>query len=216
MAAKILHGEFVHVVGAVDLKNGRGQILYVNPASTSVAAAEVAGHPAVELVVTGADGEELGRIHPVLRTPPPRPDAGDEALIQQDIPFVPGMRSVRLLVNGEEQDRFEAGAPAPEAVSVAGILPLDGLAGPGRRRHLDLTGLMPAHQPGVSYTVQVRPEGAAHWSTIAVGRPEPSLEVDRNQFPGTGRARVRVLRTTGFEEEVVADQEVDLAAGGPG
>jgi hypothetical protein len=63
---------------------------------------------------------------------------------------------------------------------------------------------------GVTYTVQVRPEGSEAWRTITVGRDTPETEIDRNQFPGSRHVDVRVLRTTGFDENVVAEQKFDL------
>ncbi|MCF2134490.1 MULTISPECIES: hypothetical protein [Burkholderiaceae] len=43
-----------------------------------------------------------------------------------------------------------------------------------------------------------------------MGRETPHAEIDRNQFPGVNAVKVRVLRSTGFEDELFSEQEVDL------
>ena len=78
------------------------------------------------------------------------------------------------------------------------------------RRTLSSAGTAPAEN-GISYTVQVLPEGASAWQTIAVGRQTPAVEFDRNQFPGSRTAQVRILRSTGFEDEVFAQEEINLS-----
>jgi hypothetical protein len=50
----------------------------------------------------------------------------------------------------------------------------------------------------------------ARRDTIAVSRPTPDVDVDRNQFAGAKRATIRVLRTTGFNEDVIAEDTIDL------
>ena len=56
----------------------------------------------------------------------------------------------------------------------------------------------------------MRPAGEQTWQTIAVGRRTPEVVIDRNQFPGAESAKVRVLRSTGFEDSIVAEDEIDL------
>ena len=72
----------------------------------------------------------------------------------------------------------------------------------------ELAGLQPVS--GVTYSVQVKPDNKETWDTIAVGRPTPQVDVDRNQFAGAKSATVRVLRTTGFDEDVIAEDKIDL------
>jgi hypothetical protein len=79
---------------------------------------------------------------------------------------------------------------------------------PGKRPMSLNTPVQP--EPGVSYTIQVQPAGEQAWQTIAVGRKTPEVVIDRNQFPGAERARVRVLRSTGFEDSVIAEDDMDL------
>jgi hypothetical protein len=108
-----------------------------------------------------------------------------------------------LMYKGAERSRFTAGAPAPlnpTAPAAAGVQ--------GSRRAMR-AGPTPA-EPGVTYTVQVKPENSTQWSTIAVGRANPSFDLDRNQFPGAKRAVVRVLRSTGISQTIVSEQEMSL------
>jgi len=107
--------------------------------------------------------------------------------------------------------RNTAGAapPGPAAGAAFG-LELAGAAAASRRplKIDQLGGLQPV--AGVTYSVQVKPDNKTTWDTIAVSRSTPEVEIDRNQFAGAQRAEVRVLRTTGFDEEVIAEDSVDL------
>ena len=57
--------------------------------------------------------------------------------------------------------------------------------------------------PGVTYSVQAKPDSSATWMTLAVGLDAPTSEVNINQFPGAKSIDVRVLRTDGFTETEV-------------
>ena len=128
------------------------------------------------------------------------------ALVNEFVRYVPGMTTVVLLYDGMEKDRFESGFPNPPAAGM-------GLEFPGaaltHRRTLKATTTM-APQTGVSYTVQVKLEGTKNWQTIAASIKTPDVQLDRNQFPGAKRARVRVLRSTGFDSEVFVEEDVRL------
>jgi hypothetical protein len=66
----------------------------------------------------------------------------------------------------------------------------------------------------------VRADGATAWQAIAVGVPSPNVEVDANQFPGASRLSVRVVRSDGFQQSVIAERDVflglDKASAGAG
>lgn len=219
----------IHVVGTVDLKVGSGEFLYVNPIrAAGVPAggenAGVAGPPDAaapplrpfELVAESAQGKELGRFRPPILLPSEAGDKPTEGLIDVAIPFVQGMQRLVLLHNGKEAAVFEAGPPATAAAVPAAGPPVIamGAAPPGKpeKREMTVEGV-PQAEPGVSYTVQVRPEGHQAWQTIAVGKSSPHFQLDRNQFPGAASATVRVLRSTGFDSEVVDEKQVDLRFG---
>jgi hypothetical protein len=133
------------------------------------------------------------------------------------------MKVVRLWINGQEVSKYEAGAPpaagAPAAAVGAGgmapggadaslALEAAGADRPHRRQLRMGAGSQPRR--GVTYTVQVKPEGSDAWHTISVGRDTPETEIDRNQFPGSRKVDVRVLQTTGFDERVMAEKKFDL------
>lgn len=203
-------GDFVHVVATVNTKSEGGKILYVNP-STSTIQTDASPEAGVELVVEDAHGQILYREAVVVRRSSCEgTEQGEVGLVQADIPRQTGMKSVSLLVNGKEVSRYAAGvfSAIPEAANL-GLASATEVA-PHRRR---LTLVQAAElQPttGVTYSVQVKPDTGGPWNTIAVGRPTPSVEIDRNQFAGARKAEVRILRTTGFDEEVVAQEIVDL------
>lgn len=207
MSISIKNESFVHVVGTIDTGAGTGQILYVNPASVGVVGTEASGDPYTELLVEGDGGEELMRVHPAIRRDPCDADTND-GLIQHDLPYLSGMRRIRLLYKGDELAVFE------RPVETARTVPAGGLAlglAPPANRHRRLVDL-PAveEEPGVTYTVMVRPEGDDVWQTVKVGSALPAFELDANQFPGAAQATVRVLRSTGFQDEVIAEEQVDM------
>ena len=223
MESKLERGEFVHVVATVDLAKNAGEICYVNPATTRTAT-ETPGDTRVELSVEDATGTQKKTWNPVVRFP--STEGGKEptvGLIQEEIVREPWMKVLRLLVNGHEVSKYEAGAPSAAiaggaSLEAAGIAP--GAAGASialevagaerpHRRQLRM-GASPQPRAGVTYTVQVKPEGTDAWQTISVGRDTPETEIDRNQFPGSRKVDVRVLQTTGFDERVMAEEKFDL------
>ena len=208
--AAIKTGNFVHVVATVNTKAQEGKILYVNP-STSMFQSDAPSNHGVQLVVESDNGQELHREAVVVRySSCEDPHSCDVGLIQADLPRLPGMQSVLLTVNDKEVSRYDAGTPI-DVPHTAGLDLAAAMPGAPNRRQLTLTqaaGLQPT--PGITYAVQVKPDNGVHWNTIAVGRPTPDVEVDRNQFAGAKKAEIRVLRTTGFDEEVIAHETVDL------
>jgi hypothetical protein len=197
MKTEIKTGSFVHVVATINKTSGDGKIMYVNP-SVSTIASDAVTDKDVELAAYDHNGNEIIR-EPVV------------GLIQADLPRLPDMKSVRLLLKGQEISRYDSGPkpPGPGAGAMFGLA-LAGNASASRRplKISELAGMQPVS--GVTYTVQVKPDNKDAWDTIAVSRPTPDVEVDRNQFAGANRATVRVLRTTGFDEEVIAEDTIDL------
>ncbi|MEY9590854.1 hypothetical protein ABIA06_003145 [Bradyrhizobium yuanmingense] len=210
MKTEIKSGSFVHVVATINKTAGDGKIMYVNP-SVSTVASDAATDDEVELVAYDANGKEVYRNPVVVRRSSAEPDRpNDVGLIQADLPRLAGMKSVSLQLKGKEISRYEAGAAPPKPAAGAFGLELAGAAAASRRplKIDQLAGLEPV--AGVTYSVQVRPDNKSTWDTIAVSRPTPEVDVDRNQFAGAKRAEVRVLRTTGFDEEIIAEDTVDL------
>jgi hypothetical protein len=212
-ATRIQRGQFITIVGYVDVQTGDGKILYVNPTEVKLAPADDVPNSDFALVVRDAAGAELQRVHPILRMPASDPSGmgggpRSRALLQEALPRMPGMASVSLLHKGVEKDVFLPGHAPVRTSAGAGML-LPGPVAPGQNRmSFDASAFQT--EPGVTYTVLVKPENASHWSTIAVGRQTPAVEIDRNQFPGETRAKVKILRSTGFEHTVVLEDEIKL------
>jgi hypothetical protein len=209
MASEIRTGSYVHVVATINMKTGDGKILYVNPANSTIVS-EAAPEPHVELAVANRADKQVYRAPVVVRRSSCDHDQpNDVGLIQADLPQTPDMKSVSLLFNGKEVSRYEGGQPAPAPAAASGLELAPGASTNRQRLKIsELAGLEPA--AGVTYSVQVKPDTGGPWNTIAVGRPTPEVDLDRNQFAGAKNATVRVLRTTGFNEDIIAEDTVDL------
>lgn len=207
----------VHILAKVDLKKGTGRFLYVVPSTCMVGlgadGADAGPHgdgSGFVIVVEDGGGVELARLAPAIFV---NADSDDRStgLIDQSMPHITGMKRLVLLHDGENVATFEAGAEQPAETDGANAgLNLGPLPSGSSKRPMSL-GMPVSAEPGVSYTVQVRPEGTAAWHTIAVGRDTPEVTLDRNQFPGAARATVRVLRSTGFDDRIVTEESISLA-----
>ena len=212
MASEIRTGSYIHVVATINMKTGDGKILYVNPAKSTIIS-EATPEPHVELAVANREDKQVYRAPVVVRRSSCDHDQpNDVGLIQADLPQTPDMKSVSLLFNGQEVSRYEGGQPAPAPGAASGLELAPGASTNRQQLKIsELAGLEPA--AGVTYSVQVKPDTGGPWNTIAVGRPKPEVEFDRNQFAGAKNATVRVLRTTGFDENIIAEGTVDLTGG---
>lgn len=216
----------IHVVGTLDLAARTGKLLYINPSTAQASAypgnrnagavPPAASSPedtGFELGVEDNQGHQLLRLKPAILMPSDDSD-GNAALIDVTLPHVEGMARVVLLYDGKPVDIFEAGTPQTAGAAARDLergLSM-GASPPGHpdKRSMSMGEDHRLPEKGVSYTIQVRPTGERIWQTIAVGRSTPDFVIDRNQFPGAEGATVRVLRSTGFEDTVVAEEEVDL------
>ncbi|WP_338927563.1 hypothetical protein IHE33_15755 (plasmid) [Mycetohabitans endofungorum] len=210
-------GRFVKLIASIDSEKGEGKILYVNPSTVATrpeGAASAAPSPfdAFDISIQDSGGQELRRFRPAIQVSSCADDKLPKtALVNEDIPVIPGMKRIALLYNGTEVSCFEAAEPRAASEIAGGLSPLSIDAPlPGKPNRSVLRTQAAAPQDGVTYTVQVCPAGESTWQTIAVGRETPHAEIDRNQFPGVKTAKVRVLRSTGFEDELFSEQEVDL------
>lgn len=200
-------GNFIHVVGSIDLETGEGEIKYVNRSRSRPYVKDAKRAQDVLLVGRDANQGELFKVLPVLRVAQCEPgEKRQPALIQEDLDYEPKLKSISLLFKGNEVHRFTAG-PARPAGGVTVALSTPDASKP-HRRTVEATGMDEAD--GVSYTVQVCPEGTTVWHTVAVGSRSPHVEVDANQFAGARKAKLRVIRSTGIEEETVAERTIDL------
>jgi hypothetical protein len=209
---KFESGEYIHVVGTIDLETGKGMIRYVNRSRTRPAmnGASAKRNSDVELVAQDAQEKVLERVHPVLRIATREPgQKGRPALIQEDLAHNPQMKSILLLFKKAEVHRFTAGkARKPAAGGMAFGLATPDASKP-HRHMVEASGMDEGE--GVTYTVQVMPEGESVWHTIAVGSPTPQVELDANQFAGAQKATLRIIRSTGIDEEIMETKQVDLS-----
>jgi hypothetical protein len=210
--ARTVTGRFVHVVSSVDLDKRTGKILYVNPAS-SAQESGVEGDPSVELRFLGRDGNPLVSISPILHL------ASCEgrgtfrmALIQEDVKFETGMSSIELRIDGKTVDAYKTSQSAPGAILTPDKLKATRMQGvspfAAPKMKVETTVGGDVEYEGVSYTVQAQPAPGTPWTTLAVGSKTPKFTVDANQFPGSRSVLVRVLKTDGFTEDVIAQDTV--------
>lgn len=210
MAIEIREQRFVHVVAIADIDAGTGQILYVNPADVGVVGAEgeAGDYPTVQLVAEDADGNTLVTETAAVRRDPCA-DETTAGLVQHHLAHKPGMRRIRMLLDGAELAVYES--PAGGAVDAGAVAGMSfGIAPPPspHRRLVELPGI--AAELGVTYTVMVKPDGDERWHATSVGVSRPTFELDRNQFPGAKQVTVRVLRSTGFDDSVIAEESVPV------
>jgi hypothetical protein len=208
---KFESGSFIHVVGSIDLDSGKGEIHYVNRSKNRPALKEAKRNADVLLVGRDAEQRDLFKVPPVLRMAQCDPgEKGRPALIQEDLDYHPKLKTIALVYKGNEVHRFTGGGARSGGALAAGMtfsLSTPDASKP-HRRTVEAAGMDQGE--GVSYTVQVKPEGESVWHTIAVGSRSPQVEVDANQFAGVRKATLRVIRSTGFDEEIVAEKPVDL------
>ena len=197
-------GRFVSIVASVDLNARTGRILYLNPSSAAITGG-VPNDRGVELQVNDEAGGSLIRLRPsLLFGACDDPASASGALVKEDVRFVQGMHEVLLLVDGQVQSRHVAGPVDPAANDDIAI----SKRRPGHPNRRTVNRTPGTKREGISYTVQARTAGDSRWETFAVGRETPDVEVNVNQFPGAARVEVRVLATNGFDDGVVAAEEI--------
>jgi hypothetical protein len=195
-------GDFISVVATVNLTKRTGEILYVNPVSSALAASTVADTNVVEIRVLDADGQTLQAYPAPVKLNACADTGQDEAgIVDAIIPVHPGVRQLELVLDGQVLDTFRAGGAAPEVSN----LHRDDVTESVFSFAWD-TAAAEAEPTKLTYNVQVSTDDGQSWQTVAVGRTTPDVTIDRTQFePGT-RVTVRVVATDGFTN-TVADTE---------
>jgi hypothetical protein len=203
MQPRFTRGQFVHIIAAVNLRAGTGEILSVTPTGGAMQYSG-SNEDSVELQVQDAAGHILfSKKSRVLLNSEGDPDAR-AGLINEAVPVTQGMQEVLLLINGQVASRYIAGRlDLPSDARI--VLSEARLPSPNRRA---LTGPPEARRTGMTYTVQARAVGEKVWQTLAVGRSVPDIEVDVNQFPSAEKVQVRVFMTNGFEQRLVGEHEI--------
>lgn len=190
-------GDFISVVAEVNLTNGTGKILYVNPVSRALSPA-AGGAIAFELRVLDAAGQVLGAYPAVVKLNScAAPSEDRTGIVDALIPANPAARQIELLYDGQVVDTFRSGGAVPEISNL-------------RREASTESALSFAwddaaaeiETSNVTYNVQVSTDDGQTWQTVAVGRTSPDATIDRTQFEPGERVIVRVVATDGFNSTV--------------
>ena len=221
LEVKMDSGQFINVVGTVNLTRGTGKIKYVNPVG-SVLVPEAAEGSRVRVRVRGADGgviQEYPAAVKINTCSDPRRD--EKGLVDMAIPFQPEARALELVVDGNVVDTYRAAAPPPAITNIRRRAP--GLAEAADASapddllafEWDVAGGAEALADAagsVTYNVQVSTDGGSTWQTVAVGRTTPDANIDRTQFPEGGAVMVRVIATNGFDSSVATTDSMPVDA----
>lgn len=195
-------GDFISVVAEVNLTDGTGNILYVNPVARALSPTGV-GAEGFELRVLDAAGQALG-VYPApvkLNTcTDPREDR--TGIVDALIPANPAARQIELLYGEHVLDTFRSGGVAPEVSSLHREASTDAALSFAWEGASASTAEGEAGASNVTYNVQVSTDDGQTWQTLAVGRTSPDVTIDRTQFEPGERVTVRVVATDGFTSAV--------------
>lgn len=196
MTRKMDYGPWAQVVGVYNLETRKGEISSMMPAR--IAFASEGGEERVRLRGLDVSGETLFdlAVNPLT---PSCGVVGDQRSFEEYVPVAPELVTVRLYIDGKPAADYAPGSPKRR-----GKLAMGSLSEGGHR--LSIEGDV-VEEPGVTYVLQVRPEGDKRWHTMAAGLPRPDVAaVDINQFPGATALDVRVLRNNGLETTEVLNE----------
>ncbi|WP_158887091.1 hypothetical protein [Amycolatopsis anabasis] len=189
----------VSVVAQVNLTRQLGKVSFVNPVP-NLETAEPEPESPVVLRIATADGRTLAE-HPapVQLNSELGPDDDRVGIVDTIVPAGPGAAVIELVIDGAVADTFRAGGTPPAARAVRAVP-----AGP------DALGIAadlarPA-ETGHTFVVQVSTDRGRNWQTVGVGLPEPTVTVDRSQFPPGQEIQVRVTATNGFTSSVLTSE----------
>lgn len=201
MEVHMATGQFINVIGTVNLTKRTGKILYVNPVTSALVPAH--GEGEVEVRVKSADDAELDTF-PVRVKINTCSDRRKErtGIIDMVVPFNPEARALELLIDGHVVDTYRAqGEAAPEVKNLRKM----------KTRDEALAFEWEETKAQTAYNVQVSTDEGQTWQTVAVGRTTPDVEIDRNQFPHDTNLVVRVIATDGFTSHVVTTETFSVS-----
>lgn len=193
-------GDFINIVGTINLTKKTGKILYVNPVSNVMLQAAGQDH-SVQVRVKSADDQVLQQQPAIVKLNPCSDSKKDQTgIIEAVVSWHPEAKVVELLIDGNVVDTYRASGAAErsltnlrasDASEEAVSLPMDAAE---------------SEAGNLSYNVQVSIDNGQTWETVAVGRSSPDVTIDRNQFePGTN-VTVRVIATDGFNSHIVTGE----------
>ncbi len=181
----------VSVVATVNLTAASGEIRYVTPLERR-RPMRGSGSDAV-LQATGADGTVLGEFPVQVRLDSEiLPGQDLHGLVDAVVEVDPAARTVELVVGSKVVDRYRVGGTAPQMRAVRAEATIEGLVVAGEASEAETA----------TYAVQVSTDNGRSWQTVAVGRPTPSVEIDRSVYAPGQTVRVRVIATNGLDRSV--------------
>lgn len=196
-------GDFINVIGIVNLTRETGKIEYVNPVSKVLVPESVDESP-VTIREKNSDNEVLREIPAQIKLNScANPDEDQTAIVDFVTPYNPEIAALELLINGKIVDTFSPGALETPNISLLSAVSAD------TSTELAWDAAADADS-NIRYNVQVSDDDGASWETVAVGKTTPDLTIDREQFQAAERLQVRVIATNGFRSSIVTTQDLPL------
>jgi hypothetical protein len=181
-------GQFVHVVGSLNLTKNTGRIEYVTPVTAALQSVGETGR--VVFVARAADGTEITRKDVPLKVMTDIPEGEDQPGIAEAwIPFSANLGKVELVLDGNVVATYQGGKGIPAAVRNVRTTKAGGN-----------TTIQWAPAAGkVTYTVQTSADGV-DWQTVGVGVTGTQIVLPSS----TAIKSVRVYANSGFRNSAPA------------
>ncbi|NOQ65579.1 MAG: hypothetical protein GQ582_13795 [Methyloprofundus sp.] len=209
MNVEIESGSYINVVAIVNKKENTGEILYVNPASLATRIESTSEDPDISITVEDGAQNLLFQQQALVRYSACNESGSyEEGLIQLDIPYMDGMEVIKLVFDGKVLASYQRQSPDISSSHVGRLGFSPALVSVTKRSLTGLENII--EQKGVTYTIQVKTAEFKHWHVIAVGLNLPKVKIDRNQFPNETTVDIKVIKTTGFDDEVIAESHLSF------
>jgi hypothetical protein len=203
-------GDFLAVAASVNVTRQTAEIVDARRLERALVPVGDPG-PTLQLRALDEAGAELA-IWNVPFLPNTEREPGEDLMGVLDavVPFVEGVASVEVLVDGTVADTYSA---APEGAVGEAELTVEqamgaAAAGMGAQAVTLDWSAAGAAPTGASYDVQVSTDGGASWQTVAMGLSEPRATIDLEGIDPDGQIELRVLAKDGFSQRVLDTVEV--------
>jgi hypothetical protein len=196
-------GNFINIVGTINLTKKSGSILYVNPVSNVLAPKSKEDSP-VQIRVRDGEGQLLQEYPATFKLNScQNPDEDRTGIIDATIPSQPEARVLEMVLDGAVVDTYRAGTVPSDVANVRRTEATD--------EAMTFAWDSPeAEDESVTYNVQLSTDEGQTWQTVAVGHPSPDVTIDRNQFAEGTNVRVRVIATDGFTNRIVTSDSFSV------
>jgi hypothetical protein len=201
-AAPTNQESFINVVATVNLSEGSGDLLYVNPV---VGLLRPQNNPSqnVLLRLVRSDGSVILNYPVEVKLDSCR--EGNEqqiGLVDALLPKENALSRIELVIEGTVVDTFQAsgravrGTPSIQRVVSA---PDAGIAFAWEQ----------ANETG-TYTVQVSTDQGETWQVVTIGSDTPNVVLDRNQLAGKETIMLRVTATDGYNSTTTTSEQMSV------